>query len=311
MAGSCVRMRRRGFTLVELLVVMGIISVLVALLMPAVISAREAARRIECCNKMKQLALALHTYHTAHEAFPIGAVGIDPQTALYTTGYTATRLPFFIRLLPYIEQQNFYDKYDATKDWNAQAEEIRGLHLPAMQCPSDATYSIGHMATPDYKGNYGVNWGRNTYLDQGKRAPFYIEYGARLADIRDGTTNTLAMIEMLQAPSPKGATPEPVDRRGRIWNDDGGCYQITTKHEPNSSSPDNSRCNHQPDLDLPCVNSGVSGAAQQYLVARSRHPGGVLVSLCDGSVHFVSSSIDLATWQALSSIAGGEVAILP
>jgi len=154
-----------------------------------------------------------------------------------------------------------------------------------------------------------LNWGQNTYMDQVKQAPFWVEYGAPMAKIRDGASNTLAMMEMIQAPS-TDSTLE-VDRRGRIWNDDSGCYQIMTRHEPNSSAPDNSRCVDRPDMNLPCVNSGSTAKSEQFLSSRSNHPGGVHGVLCDGSVHFYNEMIDLMTWQAMSSIDGDEVLVQP
>ena len=97
---SSLEWTKAGFTLVELLVVIAIIGILIALLLPAVQSAREAARRIQCANNLKQLGLALHSYHTTHQQLPLGTIGINPSNALYNTGYQAVRMPFFIQLLP-------------------------------------------------------------------------------------------------------------------------------------------------------------------------------------------------------------------
>ena len=180
---------------------------------------------------------------------------------------------------------------------------------PKTYCPSDT--SRRQLSASDQfqesKANYGLNWGQDTYITQVERAPFFIAYGARIADIRDGTTNTLCMTEMLQAPSDSGAQ---VDRRGRIWNDDSGCYQIMTRATPNSSVKDVSRCVDRPEFDLPCENTGGSHT-NDSLVARSHHAGGVQVSMCDGSIHFITNSIDLQLWQDLSSQAGNEVVTLP
>ena len=297
---------RAAFTLIELLVVIAIIGILIALLLPAVQAAREAARVARCANNLHQLGLALHQHHEAKGAFPPGAIGVDPATGNY--GGDAIRTPFCPFLLPYIEETARYDRYDFTRHWYVQPGAL-GMYITVWHCPSDTSRRMWHASDvfQEYKGNYGLNWGQDTYTHQVERAPFYLEYGARFADVPDGTSNTLAMMEMLQSPSEFG---QPVDRRGRIWNDDSACYQLMTRVTPNSSAPDNGRCAHRPELGLPCIHSG--GAHSEHtMAARSRHPGGVQVVMCDGSVHFVANSINLQVWQALSSQAGGEVAQLP
>jgi prepilin-type N-terminal cleavage/methylation domain-containing protein len=297
--------RHRGFTLVELLVVIAIIGILIALLLPAVQAAREAARRARCSNNLKQLGLALHQYHELQKSYPVGAVGVNPATGSYSGG--RTRTPFCVFLLPHLEQDNRHNLYDFKKHWYVQLKVI-GEYLNAWHCPSAQSRQMWHAGDTfwEAKGSYGLNWGQNTYMDQGKPAPFYLEYGARAADIRDGLTNTLAMTEMLQAPSEQG---QPIDRRGRIWNEDSSCYQITTKLTPNSSAPDVGRCANRPEMDLPCINTGSTPKSAHYMAARSKHPSGVQVMLCDGSVHFASDSINLQLWKDLSSQAGEEPSI--
>ncbi|MEX0867216.1 MAG: DUF1559 domain-containing protein [Pirellulales bacterium] len=309
--------RRNGFTLVELLVVIAIIGILIALLLPAVQSAREAARRLQCSNNLKQFGLALHNYHFSHGSFPPGAIGRDVTNVETPSG--KPRTGFCVFLLPYMEQGNVFAAYDFSLHFSHQDPELVGRYLPFYHCPSDQ--SIRQDVSDDnfqaYKGNYGINWGTNTFLDQDidqtgdqpRRAPFWVEYSVSTAGIRDGTSNTLAMMEMLQAPA-QDASAE-VDRRGRLWNDVSGCYQITTKLTPNSSAPDRARCVDRPQMNLPCTNVGAGNFASQYLASRSRHPGGVSTLLFDGSVHFMTDSIHIDLWRGFSTPAGGEVVTLP
>ena len=300
--------RNRAFTLIELLVVIAIIGILIALLLPAVQAAREAARAMRCANNLHQLGLALHQHHEAKEAFPPGAIGINPVTGYYGGG--GIRTPFCPFLLPYIEETARYDLYDFTQHWYLQSGGALGMYITVWHCPSDTSRRmwVASDVFQEYKGNYGLNWGQDTYTNQVERTPFFLQYGARLGDITDGTSNTLAMMEMLQAPSEYG---QAVDRRGRIWNDDSSCYQLMTRVTPNSSAPDNGRCADRPELGLPCIHSGGGAHSQHTMAARSRHPGGVQVMMCDGSVHFIADSINLQVWRSLSSQAGGEVAKLP
>lgn len=300
--------RRMGFTLVELLVVIAIIGVLVGLLLPAVQAAREAARRMQCSNNLHQLGIALHMYQDAVKRFPPGTIGRDPANPAV---YLAKRTPFIRHMLNYLEQGNRGAVYNDAFNWHLQPQANWPIvfgYLPVWHCPSDTSLQMETNDFKDYKGNYGVNWGAETQVvaNQSLRGPFYYHYGARFGDMADGTSNTFAMLEMIQAPTPLGT---PIDRRGRPWNEDSACYQVSTNLSPNSRAPDRGTCVNNPSIGLPCISGG--SIAQQTLASRSRHTGGVQVLMCDGSTHFISEAIDILTYRGLSTQAGGEVVQLP
>lgn len=331
------RDRSAAFTLVELLVVIAIIGILVALLLPAVQAAREAARRTACVNQMRQHGIALQNYHDVNGNLPPGA--FDEKN---NAGDRIVH-PFVVYTMPYMEEGVKFSLYDFDLSWNKQdlviLEQLNDP-LPTWQCPSDETFCMIETLADgtsseqfdDCKGSYGLNWGTFQFNDQfddiringvpaafsarkdERRSPFFQNFGARLGQISDGTSKTLAMMEMLQAPS---ETIGEVDRRARLWNGEtSGTYQLMTRYTPNSATPrspqdkstDASQCVDRPDRDLPCfLNTG----AAAYLTSRSRHPGGVNVVLCDSSVHFINDNVDELIWLAASTRDGEETVQFP
>ena len=311
--------RRRGFTLAELLVLLAVIGILVSLILPAVHNAREAARRTQCLNNLKQLGIALHNYHDVHQQFPLGEVihELDDRPTFGTVN------SYMLPLFPYLELGHLADvdttgeAYFAKTPGNATAISTP---IPRLLCPSDTMGGPVSDWFPDnLSGSFGAS--RTNYLgffgfDYGDMldnvpAVFGNNYGARIAEIKDGTSHTLAMGEYLT-----GVGPHAQDFRGVHWSPQPGHAQLHYKSAPNSSHPDGfltGWCEgevNRPDLNLPCemFNAFDMNERRQAAVAsRSRHPGGVLTLRADGSGHFTSENIDLATWQALGTKDGGEI----
>lgn len=310
--------RKRGFTLVELLVVIAIIGILIALLLPAVQAAREAARRSQCVNNLKQWTLAAHNFADTHKQyFPLGGMN---SGGTVEDGKTYQRITWHVFLWQFIEQTALAERYeysqpfyvtDSTGTYNMP---LLRVEIPAYYCPSDKVSA--KQATSDFywrmMGNYVANMG-NTHLHQDAYdqsiftgAPFGIRHMYSFSEMRDGTSNTACFSEIIIA------SPDKIDdNRGDILNDEGspGFMSILT---PNSPSPDQCRqckatttdVNNKDYKTIPC--QVVSNNAQVQLAARSRHPGGVNVSMCDGSVRFVSSTIAQSAWVAALSANGGE-----
>ena len=311
--------RPRGFTLVELLVVIAIIGILIALLLPAVQAAREAARCMQCKANMKQLGLAMHNFADVHGRFPVGARGPDPQNIM---SQTLPGQPLCAFLLDYMEESRLGHGYNLEGDCFEQMvdTDLIGTPITVYTCPTDTPNrywipggSGGRVIM--YGGNYGVNWGPNDYRTNIDRvSPFAFSYGASFAEIVDGSSHTLAMMEMIQGKIPE-AVSQPGggtgENRGMIWLPNGDSYMLMTKFPPNSSEPDfSNHCVDMPEEGLPCTISGWD-RHDHYLQSRSLHPGGVNVLLCDGSAHFVADEVDLVIWQGTSTRDGGETTQYP
>ena len=297
-----------GFTLVELLVVIAIIGVLIALLLPAIQSAREAARRSQCLNNLKQLGLAMQLHHDAKKVLPIQPHNNKQKSPTV-----------YLQLLPYMEGSNLHALWDPSKELRAQNHLFRQPE-PMLQCPSDDHYAMAVTVGAsggeggDWKGNYALNFGFGHWgqlaNNVARRGPFWMEnkgdlpaYKVPYRRITDGLSNTILQLEMLQVPS-----ESPVDRRGRLWVKGRGSIQVSTVEAPNTSKPDKTLCDENgPVVEAPC-DASVGG--QEYdgriLHSRSRHPGGVQVSYCDGSATFISDSVELDVWRSSGTKAGDD-----
>ena len=301
---------RSGFTLIELLVVIAIIAILIGLLLPAVQKVREAAARAKCSNNLKQWSLALHNYHDSRNKLPYAAKS-NPRTA------------WPVLLWPYIEMGNVDRIYDPKVGFwqppNTVTSTLTGVVCnsgPMYFCPSDRggpAYQQGDIYWRS-RGNYAINWGpvRQPKLSSVAAPAAFAPWGytdfvnrtkpreGTLVTITDGTSNTLAFSEVLMHDD------NTADWRGDMLNDDDQCGRFMTFDTPNSGNDEirsASFCVNKPQQGLPCV----VGPGTGKIVARSRHPGGVNVGLCDGSIRFVANNIPLATWQAISTMNGGEV----
>lgn len=269
-------MRRTAFTLVELLVVIAIIGILIALLLPAVQTAREAARRSQCTNNMKQMGLSLHAYHAVHGTFP-PAASWDGNLNL-TLGVNA--ISAFANLLPYYEQGMMYTHWNFSVN-QAHASNLapNRLLVPILFCPTrrGPTMSSANAAAGDYALCTGTS-PANDYTTAEKKGVFNQNTKVRLQDIRDGSSQTFAIGEKRVAGQP-GA------------NLDGAQFRWGFHSSRNTISP----------MNRPVF--GVFGDPDANF--GSDHPSGAHFVFADGSVRFILQVIDLQSYQRLSNKSDG------
>jgi prepilin-type N-terminal cleavage/methylation domain-containing protein/prepilin-type processing-associated H-X9-DG protein len=312
-------MRRNagGFTLVELLVVIAIIGILIALLLPAVQSARESARRTECVNNLKQIALALNHYESTLGVFPPGRMGCDGWTSdvcRNNPGYARPGTSGFVMILPYVEQDNLYelikpfaqgavypahpgDSPDGTNDgWRTpEVDQAVTTRPDVYVCPSDISQPTrGSCATGSYAlcagsngPTYGIDQVRVKHYNNGV---FLYRTVNSHKDIRDGLSNTMLVGEVIEAHTTESAN----------------CWCLGARHLHSLRTTDNP-LNTRPDEGVTVNLYGYrcSGAFASY------HPGGASFGFGDGHVSFLSENIDLATYRALSTRKEGEPVSAP
>jgi prepilin-type N-terminal cleavage/methylation domain-containing protein len=325
------RPSRDGFTLVELLVVITIIGILIALLLPAVQSARAAARRLQCQNNLKQIALALLNYESQYGIFPPSSHW-KPETHanIHAQSNDQLRENWVILILPMLEQQPLFDSFDLSQPIPADVNaEARATQLDVMTCPSD-TYARKAYDGTDYER--GANWARGTYaanaalgfMSAGSHSGVYGGKGdaaffdsagwvsrrirgmmgantsVTMAEIRDGTSNTIMVGEIR-------AGVVPIDPRG-VWAMSGACPSALWAHGflGDANGPNAPGANADDTLACDQIRAAVGGASQlnrmgmpcatgsrpnYQQAARSMHNEGIYAAFADGSVHFISNYV--------------------
>ncbi|MCA9204109.1 MAG: DUF1559 domain-containing protein [Pirellulaceae bacterium] len=283
---------RRGFTLVELLVVIAIIGVLVAMLLPAVQAAREAARRSSCSNNLKQLGLALHNYHDTYKSFPYGSRNNTAPAKTDLMGWT-------VSVLPFIEQGNIYDLMNTSFNWSeAPNVQFATQRMEAYLCPSGpevkaddntnyfTTHYYGVMGPTGVNPQSLTNYPENTSGSHGgfSQAGIWYHNDVRgFNNIIDGTSNTFAFGEISW--TDRGGNPT----RYRVWTRGGRVndFMAPCKNVANQ------------------INTDQTGLFNDMSYG-SQHPGGCQFGLADGSVRFVSETIDYNMLLSAASMSGGE-----
>jgi prepilin-type N-terminal cleavage/methylation domain-containing protein/prepilin-type processing-associated H-X9-DG protein len=304
------RSHSRGFTLIELLVVIAIIAILISLLLPAVQQAREAARRTQCKNNLKQIGLALHNYHDAHSCFPFGQGGTGAPGG--TARYSAIS-----QLLPYFDQGNLYNLIDFNVvPTHANNNVPRLTEIPMLRCPSDfANTQPQAGGATNYMANKGsdINW-----TTPPQNGAFVYQRCVKIRDVTDGTTNTSAFSERLLADGNNGVISPDADVFLAMTNpmtpDEAItlCYAVDINNLANQfpifmGAPWMDGQHTYLHVDTPNRRSCGFFPTKATMPATSRHEGGVHFLLCDGSVRFASENIDRLTWRGVGSRDGNEV----
>jgi len=315
---------------VELLVVIAIIGILVALLLPAIQAAREAARRTECTNNLKQIGLGLHNYHDTHRRFPpSGILYGDPAVSTHQVPYHHTWL---VMILPFLEENSLYESVDLNlpiwNDGTGQRQAVVGTQVDTLRCPSAIELELNdtrNMAYTNYAGSEGYHWWTTAYLHTGHDPSFTsstdfsglftITKSNKAASITDGTSNVVAVAEVNSVGYKWGPirtsgtgqvrnnTGERVYRAAFVWTGvSGECCETGRYRKPDGNAPGGWFPGGSPHAFSPTYLSAW-GPNAEWPGAGSLHPGGINVALADGSGRSVTSNIDWGVWAKINGIA--------
>lgn len=323
------RSPRHAFTLVELLVVIAVIGVIVALLLPAVQAAREAARRTSCSNNLKQIGLGIHNY--------AGTMKCLPPVGCYPPGWLGDSWSAQARILPYMEQQDLQNRANLDISYSAVVNlPVTRSRIPSYLCPSE----VRDMERPDgaithYPLNYGLNFGTWFLLDPNTsnigNGPFGINTRMTEANCSDGLSNTIAVAEV-KAWTPylrDGGAPaglgQPIPTTAAAVTGFGGSFKADSGHTEWTDSrvhQSGFTCTFTPNFAIPYSSGGVNYKSIDFnssregkhatqityavVTSRSYHPGIVQIAMMDGSTRSIPNTVDLTVWRAIGSRDGGE-----
>jgi len=305
----------RGFTIVELLIVIAVIGILIALILPAVQQARETSRRIQCQNKLRQLGLACHNYLDVHQMLPGGTNGSGCRNASDCPTETTARMraSIFVALLPFLEQRALFEEYSSAPAAPWSGAPYWNVQLAALQCPSDGQLRIGGpdpVGMSNYLGCSGDSPRLMCSVDQyndGRdcrrpRGVFGQQYGAKFSEVTDGTSNTLLFSEHV--------TPQRPDDLGRMAISGGdwtatpdscwstfvnGQYVVPVDLDPGFQGSrwcDGAAAFTRFNTIMPPNGPSCMESSNHWMGGvSSRHLGGVNATFVDGSVRFVSNNI--------------------